>query len=92
MSNSGTATFCLADFIKLPIPALRAMTSFSSVTVSATGGKPFTPFVPLSMGDAGRVGGSESTDISIKIDALLRIAGSKANRVIVGLGGGWRTP
>ena len=88
MSNSGTVTFCLADFMRLPIPALRAITSFSSVTVSETGERPLMPLAGLLTGEAGLVGGSESTDMSMRMDALLRMAGSNANRVIVGLGGG----
>ena len=46
------------------------------------------PLVGLLTGEAGLVGGSESTDMSMRMDALLRMAGSNANRVIVGLGGG----
>lgn len=89
MSNSGTFTSCFADFIKLPIPALRATRSPSSFSVSSSfatrGGEP--PREGEREGDARRVGGAVVTSMSMRIEDLWRSAGSSAKRVDTGLGG-----
>lgn len=85
MSNSGTCTSCFADFISLPMPALRAIKSPSlSVIASCCN---VAPFVGGRVGDAERVGGSVGISMSIMMVDCRRIAGSSANRVAIGLGG-----
>ena len=89
MSNSGTLRSCFADFIRLPMPALRAIRSFSSFTSSVplvTGTSGLLSGEPR-VGDAGRVGGNESMCMSIMMDERRRRAGSSAKRVVIGLGG-----
>lgn len=92
ISNSGTCTSCLADFIKLPNPALRAIKSFSSLIVGkvVTGDVFSSPFFPLRSGDVERVSGKDNISTSILIDERRRKERSSWNigiRVIVGLGG-----
>ena len=94
MSNSGTLTSCFADLMRLPMPALRATKSPSSLSSSFTvrTGEASLPSRPPprvgeSDGDARRVGGADETSISMKIDDLRRSAGSSAKRVEIGLGG-----
>ena len=87
ISNSGTLTSCLADLIKLPMPALRATRSLSSLNSSLAGITGELPRVGERLGDALRVGGALETSISMKLEDLRRSAGSSAKRVEMGLGG-----
>ena len=87
MSNSGTLTSCLADFMRLPIPALRATRSPSSLNSSLVAGTGDLSRVGEPVGDALRVVGAVVTSMSMRIDDLLRSAGSSAKRVEIGLGG-----
>lgn len=79
MSNSGTWTSCLADFIRLPRPALRARKSPSSFIGIGSSGIVGSIEGARRLGDADRVGGSEGMSMSMMIEDLLRIAGSRAN-------------
>ena len=87
MSNSGTLTSCFADFIKLPMPALRATKSPSSLNSSRTLRTGDVPRVGERDGDALRVGGAVDMSMSIRMDDWRRRAGSRAKRVDSGLGG-----
>ena len=70
------------------MPTLRASKSPSPSTLSTDSGAIDVPFTAGAVGDAGLVGGSEAISMSIIIEARLRNAGSSANRVVIGLGGG----
>lgn len=85
MSNSGTLTSCLADFMRLPMPAFRATRSPSSLNSSFTIGTGDEPRAGERVGDALRVGGAVVTSISMRMDDLWRSAGSSAKRVEIGL-------
>ena len=82
MSNSGTWTSCFADFNKLPMPALRANRSLSSLMASTGWDWNFV----CASGVSCRVGGRERMSMSIMIDDWRRSERSRGNEVRDGTG------